>query len=520
MERRTPKRRDRLKNGILWLLLGLVVFPACQERLDDMNMNPNAITNVPVDYLFTTAVRGTFRVGDGGGFQYSAFDLLQVDFGAQHAHLAISWDVRRDIDTYEEDYVEDITQQLFKAIYAGGIKYCTDILILTDVDGEQENEVRHALTDIVAVMNFARLTDLYGDIPYFNSGLGKEGVFLPEYDRQEDIYSDMMEKLERSLELLETADFSKAFPGADPMYDNDKESWLRFTNSLRLRLAMRARFADPGRYEPIIAECLSKDLIEENRHNASLQHWDSDHGQLRNPWYKRYEEKYLAKTYNFNVSQLYVNHLKNTSDPRLEVMVDPNEEGEFVGMPNGLNDVNYSNFSRKEACILSSLVLAKDQYLYYMTASEIWFLRAEAALFNLGPGDANQLYQKGIALAMEQWDISQTDIDSYLTTSPEGELTGSNEEKFEQIGYQMWLAFVPNYIQAWFNMRRTGYPLIPQRTADTFAMGVTNGYMPSRIMYPKTTERTINGKNMQEAIDRMADGDHIYSRVWWDVRDE
>jgi len=519
MENKTYKIKYLSVKGFLFLLTVVFVFPSCQERLDDMNMNPNAITEVPADYLFTTAVRHTYRMGDGGGFSYSAFDVLQLDYGAQHAHLAVSWSSVREIDNYEETYVGDIPQQLFGAIYGAAIKYCRDVLTLTGVDGEQENELRHALTDIVAVMNFSRLTDLFGDVPYFESGLGKEGVFLPEYDPQEEIYSDMLERLENSLDMIKTADFSGAFPGADPMYDNDRESWIRFTNSLRLRLAMRARFADPETYEAIISECLAEDLIEENRHNASLQHWDSDHGQLRNPWYKRYEEKYLGNIYNFNVSQRYVDFLAYTSDPRLQVMVDTNTVGAYIGMPNGLNDVHYSNFERHNASILSKQVLAKDQNLYFMTASEIWFLRAEAALFNLGEGDANQLYQTGISLAMGQWGISQEDIDSFLTTSPEGNLTGSDEEKFEQIGNQMWLAFVPNYIEAWFNIRRTGYPIIEQRTADSLEIGVTDGYMPSRVVYPRTTERTINGENMQEAIDRMADGDHIYSRVWWDVRD-
>ncbi len=498
------------RRSILGLIAILLISSACQERLDEMNMNPNAITEVPADYLFTTAIRGTFRQG---------LDLLQVDFAAQHAHLAVSYDFRREIDKYEENYVGDLPQSLFNSIYASSIKYCKDIEVLTDVDGKQENEIRHALGDVVTVMNYSKLTDLYGDVPYFQGGLGKEGEFLPEYDRQEDIYSDMIEKLGASLDILETADFSMAFPGADPMYDNNREGWLRFTNSLRLRLAMRARYADPGKYNPIIAECLAMDLIDLNVQNASLQHWDSDHGQLRNPWYRYYEERYISKIYNFNVSEMYVDFLSSTSDPRLEVMVDTNAYGDYVGMPNGLNEVEYSTFPRQDASILSLKVLAKDQYLYYMTASEVWFLRAEAALFDLGSGDPNELYQMGISQAMRQWGITQSEVDDFLTASDVGMLTGSDEEKFEQIGYQMWLAFVPNYCEAWFNMRRTGYPFIPQRTADGLSAGVTDGYMPRRIVYPLTTERSVNGENMQTAIDRMAEGDHIYSRVWWDAKE-
>ena len=161
MENKTYKIKYLSAKGVLLLLAVVFVFPACQERLDDMNMNPNKITEVPADYLFTTAVRQTFRL--------SAFDALQIDYGAQHAHLAVSWSSVREIDNYEETYVGDIPQQLFASIYRGAIKYCMDVLLLTGVDGDQENELRHTLTDIVAVMNYSRLTDLFGDVPYFES---------------------------------------------------------------------------------------------------------------------------------------------------------------------------------------------------------------------------------------------------------------------------------------------------------------------------------------------------------------
>jgi hypothetical protein len=163
--------------------------------------------------------------------------------------------------------------------------------------------------------------------------------------------------------------------------------------------------------------------------------------------------------------------------------------------------------------------LAKDQPLYLMTASEIWFLRAEAALFGLVSGDANQLYQQGITMAMLQWDIPLTDIAEYLSNSTQGALSGTTEEQFEQISEQMWLAYVPNYSQAWINIRRTGYPVIDQRTGSDVSQGVTNGYMPSRMLYSYSKELSVNGKNLQEAIDRLPGGDKMDSRVWWDVRD-
>ncbi len=524
------------------------MFQSCQDRLDEMNQNPNALTELPAEYLFTSAVRGTFRTG---------LQRIQGDFGAQYAHLAVSESWDRSTDTYDIGHLRgDVTQDVFRDIYRDAIRYCSDIAELTAPGGKQENEVQHALNDFVSLLNFAKLTDMFGDVPYSEGGLGKVGVFTPKYDEQKDIYADMIERLNADINVFKSANFElDGFPGADPIYNNSKDKWLRFANSFRLRLAMRARFVPETKsfYEGVISESLNQPLIEDNSQNATLEHWDSEDGALYNPWYNLYRQRHESRIYEFNVSEKFVEWLKETGDPRLEVLVtkatlsdvyikwltdrnDPrleylqDPENYYLGMRNGLiieerdakADVNFNGqfvkvdkWPRKDLSALSLNVLAKDQPLYFMTAAEIWFLRAEAAVVNLSSENASELYQNGITRAMELWDI---DAGDYLASSAQGALTGSNEEKLEQIGYQMWIAFVPNYLEAWSNIRRTGYPKIQKRTSPELSKGVTTGELPKRLRYPQTTERNINGVNMQEAIDRMG-GDKIDNAVWWDVRD-
>jgi hypothetical protein len=140
-------------------------------------------------------------------------------------------------------------------------------------------------------------------------------------------------------------------------------------------------------------------------------------------------------------------------------------------------------------------------------------------LFNIGSGgNPAELYQKGIVKGMEQWKIPVSEIENYLANVPEAKLNGTQENQFRQIATQMWVAFVPNHQEAWNNIKRTGYPVIPQRNNPLLSNGVTNGYLPKRLKYPYTVEKTLNGANMQEAIDRMG-GDKIDTPVWWDVRD-
>ena len=149
-------------------------------------------------------------------------------------------------------------------------------------------------------------------------------------------------------------------------------------------------------------------------------------------------------------------------------------------------------------------------------------LRAEAALFNINGtgGDANVMYQYAIGEAMEQWNIDLDSIDNYLATELEATLYGDQENMFRQISTQMWICSVPNAFESWCTIRRTGYPIIEQRTDPNLSQGITNGFMPSRVSYPVTKERTINGENLDEAISRLPGGeDKVDAKVWWDVRD-
>lgn len=112
--------------------------------------------------------------------------------------------------------------------------------------------------------------------------------------------------------------------------------------------------------------------------------------------------------------------------------------------------------------------------------------------------------------------VSQEDIDDYLTNATSANLSGTQEEKFEQICTQLWISFMSNEFEGWSNIRRTGYPKIPVRTEPMFSIGVTNGEMPSRLKYP-SSEVNINNENYLKAINEQGP-DEITTPLWWDVR--
>jgi len=514
----TMKNNIKLIRAALILLTMISGLSGCTERWEEMNTDPNRLTSIPDEYLFTSAVRGAFN--DGSQF-------FNTTFGGQYAHIFVASNWERSIDKYEGNGTKDYSEWLFEGIYNSVVRNSVEVMKLTSPEGKYENKYRYAQAQFMAMIGFSKLTDTFGDIPYSEAGMGKYGVEYPVYDEQQNIYSDMVDRMKNIIALLkEDAAKDNIYPkGIDPIYDGNVDNWIRFANSFRLHLAMRARFADPGKYEAVIAECLSEELIDDNSQNPTL--WTSDSkSDLYNPWWWRWNEAQEG-TFNLVWAYKFINMLKVSNDPRLPFYatkgVDPSTgDTTYIGLPNGLSDEEYTKWNRKDISIPSGEFFAKDQPVYlFITAAEITLLRAEAALYNIGNSseDANTLYQEGIALAMDQWDIPFDSISKYLSDEPEAALTGDTEDDFRKISTQIYISCVPNALEAWNTIRRTGYPVIPQRTGPDFVQGVTNGYMPTRVSYPMTKERTINGENMQAAIDRMPGGDVITETVWWDVHD-
>jgi hypothetical protein len=495
--------------AVLLILFVFMGMAACDDRWVEMNTDPNRVSVMPDEYLFTSAVKQTFR---------TQIDRFEVDFGGQYAHIWVSHNWVREVDKYLDYLAQgDIAERVYNGMYNGSVRNINEVLVLTGEGGAFENKMRNSQACIIAIVNFAKLVDLFGDVPYSEGGMGKYDIMKPKYDKQQDIYNDMISKLKECITVLKSGNLKDAYPaGEDPLFAGKVDNWIRFANSLRLRLAMRAKVADAAKYNAVVTECLSLPLIETNLQNAKLICYDSENGDLYNPWNNYYTDVSNG-TYILNWSEKFIETLKGTNDPRLPFFSTKNKKGEYIGMPNGLNDDYYSGWSRANSAMPTAGFFAKDQPMYLMAASEIWFLRAEAVLDGLGTGNANEMYQTGIKMAMEQWDIKLTDIQNYITNEIEATLYGDKKNSVRQIATQLWISFVPNAFESWSTIRRTGYPEIPVREYEALSKGATNGVMPSRIKYPYTVEKAVNGENLQNAITSMG-GDKIDIKLWWNKK--
>ena len=481
-----------LKKIAMVTIIATVLF-SCEKRLDDLYDNPNAVTTIDDAALFTKAVRSLFLETTGQS---------ATRFSGHYGHYFVAGSTSRPPDQYGDGFDQNYNG-MYDEMYGGTIRHIEEVLTITSAL-ETQNSVRNAMANVIAVLGYAKLTDAFGDIPYTEGGKGKtENIIQPAYDTQESIYKDMISKLTTSIEVLQSADPTLGYPNSDPIFDNDLTKWVRFANSVRLRLAMRIRFSDNALSRATVAQCLLAPLMETNAHDAYLIQTEG----AGNRWF-------LSRT-NFpfiKMSVSVIDQLQGTGDPRLPIFVSTDGNGDYSGMINGLDDTAFGNSNYAAKSDIGVPLSSPDSKIYIISAAETWLLRSEAALvYDADSANANSLYRQGIETALNQWDIEASNINAFMA-SPAATLAGSNDE--EQIGTQLWLAVVPNFFEGWTQIRRTGYPVVEQRTADNLSQGVTNGILPTRFLY-SSFELVSNKENVSAAIANQGPN-KIDTPVWWD----
>jgi hypothetical protein len=395
----------------------------------------------------------------------------------------------------------------------------------------------HQMARMMKALIFERITDIYGDIPYFQAGLGYyQRIYQPAYDSQKDIYTDLLKEVSQATDsLVETGDK----PTGDVFYSSAGDQigeWKKFGNTLLLRMAMRLTRVDPTTAQSYVTKVQGLTMAG-NTDNAIVQHELGNVTQNRDTWSILQEDSTDLK-----LCKTYIDTLKNNNDPRLHIMAeifsgDPTlidtTSADQVGLPPGyilggsnpLFDItkrpDYPATGMAGYSRLNDIILSYTAPNLILTYAESEFLLADAAArWGIGgPGAAATHYKNGVLAAITQLSaygaaITGADAQAYLTAHPYHNAAALNDPtNLSQINTQFWLCTVMNEYEAWSNWRRTGYPLL---TPTNYPGNVTAGTIPRRLEYP-TSERITNTANYNVAVGRLTGGDKLTSRVWWDA---
>lgn len=422
--------------------------------------------------------------------------------------------------------------------------YSTVVPLWQDLKGKTETQFPEvfALAQILKISAWHKATDMFGPIPYKEAG---KGLITVPYDSQEEVYKAMFKELSDAIEVLtKYADNgnSKLLPNADAVYAGDVHKWVVYANSLMLRLAMRVYYAD--------AALSKKYALQAVNHSYGVMKTKDDEAKMERGASLEFKNNLdvLINQYNeCRMGSSMLAYLGGYQDPRLpkyfntstvSQAVTVGTYGKYSGVPTG-HDVSSNDAFRDS----SRPAITSTTPTYWMRASEVYFLLAEAALhgFAVG-GTAESLYEKGIEMSFKENGIASSEVADYMSsglkpsaysfhlTNPSVNVdvpavteattawSGTDEEKLEKIMIQKWIALYPNGQEAWTEYRRTGYPKL-----HSVVTNYSNGEIDSevgirRMRFPTNKSTSAEDiANLESARKLLRGGlDKAGTRLWWD----
>ncbi len=489
-------------------LIALALVFGCSVYLD-VNVDPNNPADADERLVLPAAQQSiAARVGNYYRITGSIWSQHYTQNNTSSQYITTdNYDVEN-LNFLEQDFID---------MFAGGLN---DLKFVKEKAETNENWTNYLIAQVLEVYAFQLIADLYDGAPLTEGLGGANGNFTPVWDSGPEVYESLIARLDNAL----SKDFdvsTNVSPGtSDLLFGGDVESWIRFANTLKLKLMIRYSATDPAKAQSLITALVGSGALFLDTDASIANYYDQpDRG---NPLYEA-DRRNQNTTSNLKASLTMVNYLELNIDSRLDAFYDlPTAGGPIKGMRQGTSSTPSTQLDSRT--ISGAKVLPTDP-VYFISLPEAYFLRAEAAARGFSNENAKTLYDLGVLAAFDRYGLNGS---SYIGAGgvykyPEG----TTEQNVEAIIEQKWIAHLGgNSMEAWFDMLRTGYPsfstsapglagydpLAPGAPIFSFPVDAVtfDGQFPRRLLIPE--DEVLNNPN---APAQPANG--ILTPVWWDI---
>lgn len=532
----------------------------------DINQDPYAVTTLDVSQLLTAT---EFEVGKN----FSEGYYLNANFSSYVHHT-----VSREVDNYSLISSYSTLGNTWSQAYRYSIKNCDALIAESDEAG---NALYAGIGRVLRAHVYMNMVDLWGDIPYSEA---ISEVETPKLDKSVDIYNDLLASLDKAIaDFQDKSAKNEAVPGSnDLFYKGDMKKWLKAANTLKLKMLVQSRLA---KSEINDWKTQLDALIADNNFLADGEDLQFPHSTATTPADERnsgYVDEYQGGQKSVWISPWFYECMNgksyNWTDNPFKGIVDPRtkyyyynqssatsdavnrtdyRDGAFVSIMLGSNSGYTSNTqeaamtvvgiypvggvyddgSAKKVDSKSGNGIAPDKMLQ---AYSVPFMKAELVLAGEISGDAKALLKQGIesafvhvlsvsrasnpAVPAVDATVKQTFIDAVLAKYD----AAGDERKMEIVMTQKWIANFYNPVEAYSDIRRTGYPVLFQGDDNNMAYtpytqtveavsGLTSYNLVNllkypRIMYYPQGEVTVNPNVTNEG--RVVSNKNVF----WDVK--
>lgn len=374
-----------------------------------------------------------------------------------------------------------------------------------------------AMIDVMEVYTWSVLITTFGDVPY-SEAMDIEHI-QPAYDDAKEIHNNLVERLDADIATFTANRGVPAFESADMLYGGNIGQWIKFSNSLKMRLGMIMADANSSQAKAIV-EAAAPHVFTSNDDNAAFAF--STVPPNTNPIWTNLIQSgrrdFIAATTMLTALDTIGDPADQLNDeqfdPRLPVYFDTTLAADgvaYVGGTPGRRSTPFANYS-----LPGSALTVQNLEAILLDYTEVKFYMAEAAARGWAvDGTAEDNYYEAITSSMMYWDVEEGAIQDYLQDE-DVQYSGSgwDTEAQQKIGIQSWLAFYNRGYTSWLQWRRIDFPKLEP------AEGAISG-IPVRYFYP-VSEQNVNKVNYEAAVARTALGgsDVVEKRLYFDVADQ
>ena len=477
------------------------MYSSCTDGFGEMNTDPAASTKPNYSGLFANSVQQLTNE-----YYYWFYDGRQKMKFLQIANTTSGNGMSFDEvipGNHWGQYFSDVAPNLFE--------------IRNEIDKMPEEErvkysCMYAVTFLPQIYMHLKNVDMCGDIPYTEANKGRyEKVFSPMYDDQKGTFLKFVEELNvtiASLEKYKSDENQNNFSDGDFVYQNDWDKWIKFANSVKIKIAMRLYSAGED-VSAIVSDALASGAFESRDDQFMLEakfRYGND----------------AVGYHNMRVAKNFTEFLVQNNDPRLIYFLEKNDldqtfldavpedelpdliknaatekEKRYIGGPVSIdNNSDNDDYIDYWSSITATVDGENKNYYplsyinrrlidpkydtgdgmwidYWYSYPELCYYLAELVengVATTSGKTAQEWYEEGVKTSVENYEymaertevkdfenLSATAITDYLNETVVA-YTGSKDEKLEKIGVQAYLNFFKNPTENYIQVRRTGYP--------------------------------------------------------------
>lgn len=472
--------------------IGLMTTSSCKKYFD-INKDPDALLVAPIEQQLTSL---TVNVGF-----YSGSDMNRISSIIMQQWSGQSSGTQNLTQLYEKYLIQGSDENnSWASMYATILNDAENIIKLGTETGSPHYS---GVAKILKAYGYQITVDAWGDVPYSET----QQLTLnsqPKYDSAEQIYTSLIKLLDEGIAEVNATTSNKSpgvnstiYPGT---FATTKNNWIKFANTLKLRLYLHYSEKDPAFAKAQIDQLINSGATFLAANADNFQMSFVNQAASKNPidQYETARAGYLV------ANDRLVTIMNNNVDPRRQFYFTqfPAGSGLYVGSIGGAPaSQNYSKIHTYLRGALTGTVYTGDAPIRMLTFAEYNFIRAEAALRFSSPGIAQTFFTAGITASMNSAGVASGDLAAYLLAH--GTLTGTPAQQLQQIITEKYVANYGVISEPWTDWRRTGYPAIVPPTNAVVS------YVP-RSLYYAQSEIDLNPNAKQKT--------GLDVRIFWDTR--